>query len=83
MGTNLIVDIAVDSAASAAFGPSGVAAISGYNVLSALGAADPGRNPLSYSLLGTVGGSSGGTLAGRTLRPSPTSITTARATSAT
>ncbi len=67
MGTNLILDIAVDSAASAAFGPSGVAAISGYNVLSALGAADPGRNPLSYSLLGTVGGSSGGTLAGRTL----------------
>jgi hypothetical protein len=73
-GTTVTVDVAMSSAASAAFGPSGASVITGYRVLDAAGNSDPGRNSALYAPVGTVAGPAGGSIVGVNLDCSNPSV---------
>jgi hypothetical protein len=65
VGSNVNIGVAVDSQALGLY--DGTASqVTGYNILSAPGAADPGRAASSYSLRGSIAAANGGAGAGST-----------------
>jgi hypothetical protein len=53
-GSNVNLSIGIDSIAGAFHGPNAAQAVTGYNVLSASSATDPGRSAAAYTLRGTI-----------------------------
>jgi len=64
VGTTITVDVTVASAASAAFGVSGISVISGYRIMDAPGWSLPSRFASTYGTRQTIPGSTGGSIAG-------------------
>jgi hypothetical protein len=58
-GTDLNLSVQVDSIAAGLFGPGSSTAVTGFNILSASAAADPGRDAVLYSLRATAASAGG------------------------